>query len=178
MAADLAHIIGGGALAAFDSAGAGAGGETLDRARQRSELKSLVRRLRTPRPALVSVPRPPSPPPPPGRTNGAGTSAPAPALLPGAQLNLLNGDLTRPREIVKSPPAIRQLLELALEHEWWLRLAYIGQRSQTRQINACVFEIDDRQVTIGTMPGHGTQTCAISRISWARAMTLAEEEAL
>ena len=69
---------------------------------------------------------------------------------------------------------------MSLEHDWWLRLGYTNQRGQTQQLNAVVLGIDDddTHIDVGTMPGHGVRTLAIRRISWARAMTSAEEEAL
>jgi Helicase conserved C-terminal domain len=163
MAADLAQIAGGGGLAAYDSVAAG--GEAPDRAHRQAELESLVRQLRAPRPAPVSGPR-------------AVTPVEPPSPLSTGQLTLLHGDRERPREIAKSPDLIRQLLELSLESQWWLRLAYTNKRGQTQQLNVAVIDIDDAQVDVGTIPGADVRTLTIDRIVWARAMTLAEEEAL
>ena len=119
------------------------------------DLVALVGRLRAPR--LTDPPKAPTP-------------------APTARSD--DGELERPSQIVKTADLIRLLLELSLEHEWWLRLGYVNQRGQAHQLTATIFQIDGKQVDVGTMPGHGVRTLNIDRISWARALTPAEEDAL
>jgi hypothetical protein len=162
----LAHPDG---VTSFSSTPAG------DRAVSESDLKSLVRRLRSPhlsggsgsQPSIAPLPRHP--------LDGATTSIRAPA--PVSQLELLQSDTDRPQAIANSRAAILELLELAHMHDWWLRLEYAG-RAGTQQLNATVFGIDGTRVTVGTMPGYGTRTLSLNLITWARAMTEAEEAAL
>ncbi len=157
----------------------GAGGDVrLGDAPDEKQLEILARRLRGTRPTPVPSPPQSSAPAPPVNGKGAASSTPPPPA-PSNQLTLLSRTPPRPRDIAKGRDEILDLLELSMDWEWWLRLEYTNQRHQGKQLNATVFEIDDdKRVIVGTMPGHGTQTLAISRIAWARVMTEAEESFL
>jgi hypothetical protein len=162
----LAHPDG---VTSFSSTPAG------DRAVSESDLKSLVRRLRSPHLSGGSGSQSSTAPLPRHPLDRATTSIRAPA--PVSQLELLQSDTDRPQAIANSRAGILELLELAHMHDWWLRLEYAG-RAGTQQLNATVFGIDGTRVTVGTMPGYGTRTLSLNLITWARAMTEAEEAAL
>lgn len=128
-------------------------------------LASIVRRLRTARSNAVAKPAP-----------GQGSNGAPPTPAPFSQLKLLEPE--RPSDIVRLRPAVLELLIQAHLWEWWLRLEYTNKRGRSEQINATVFNYDERYVTVGTMPDHGTLRLAMSRISWVRVMTEAEESLL
>nr|MDQ6947625.1 hypothetical protein [Actinomycetota bacterium] len=96
---------------------------------------------------------------------------------PISQLELLKNG-TRPGEIAKSPLTILELLDRAVEHEWLLRLQYTNQRGQSQQYNVAIFGLYGKQVMVGILPALQSRTLTINRISWARVLTEAEEDAL
>jgi hypothetical protein len=139
---------------------------------EQRELERLVRALRA-RPVSGSPPQAS-----PRRVNGDVAGATSGTPSPFSQLDLLRAELPRPAEIAKTRIAIVELLALSLENEWMLRLEYTNKQGRSQQVRAAVLDVAADLVTIGTMPGYGVRTLNIGRITWARAMTEAEEGAL
>ncbi len=148
-----------------------------DRAARQSDLKSLLRRLRSSAPSSVSGSLPPTAPLPrhPVQTPIAALRVPAPIFpfeLPD------DDDSDRPVALATSPIAIVEILDLALEYGWWLQLEYVGRGGRIEYLDVSVFSVNGTKVTVGTLPGYETRTLAINLIGWVRVMTEAEERAL
>ena len=133
------------------------------------DLKALVDRLRAPGPSGGSGSRP--------STAGAGRNG-LPDTADLFHLEMRDGDQERPQAIARSRTAILDLLDEAFEQDWVVRLEYLDQRGQIQLFNATVFRMDGAHVVVGTLPGCGTRILTVTRISWVRVLTEAEEEAV
>jgi hypothetical protein len=140
------------------------------------DLRELVRRLRAPGPSRGS-----------GRQPSTAGARPEnvplandwlAASLPFSQFESSIPDQDRPVAIARSRIDILELLDDALEYGWLVRIEYFDPHGQNELLNAEVFRTDGAHVVIAPVPGGGPRILTVTRISWARALTEAEEEAL
>lgn len=123
----------------------------------------LVHRLlAAPRPA---APKPTAPKPAAGRP--AGTAPPSP----------FEDLVVRPNGIGRDVDEVAALAEQAFDQDWIVRLSHADGRGDERELDALVVGLDERSLTVRSLPGGDLLELARSRIRWVRILTEAEEEA-
>ncbi|MEO6120856.1 MAG: helicase-associated domain-containing protein, partial [Acidimicrobiales bacterium] len=112
-------------------------------------------------------------------------AAPVPSLPPLPALRLLGledledlenleDDAPRPTAIAHGPAAA-QLVALACDEEWMVRLGYTNGRNQLVEQTVAVMEIGDGLALVERLPRWDAQTLPLDRIQWARVLTETEE---
>ncbi|MGH9165743.1 MAG: hypothetical protein ACRDZW_09555, partial [Acidimicrobiales bacterium] len=84
----------------------------------------------------------------------------------------------RPTHIVRGPQEMRQLLEVACERDWLVRMAYTNKSGQPNQSCAAILALDAGAVFVERLPRGDLQTISLTRLRWARVLSEAEEECL
>ena len=84
----------------------------------------------------------------------------------------------RPTGIVKDRLGIQDLLGVALDQDWVVRVDYTNSKGQDRQQNVAMIELKGSRVQVAVLPRGNYETLAIERIKWARILTEAEEDVL
>ncbi len=84
--------------------------------------------------------------------------------------------LERPSQIVRTPEAIVDLLQLAAAQEWLVRISYTSGAGKTFETTVDVVDVSDRVVLAVVAPRWTEQKYVLERIGWARVLTAAEEE--
>jgi hypothetical protein len=152
---------------------AGSGGA---RGSRPPDLTTLVRRLRKPAP---SPPKSQKPAPSPRSISRAAPLAPITPLRPGLpSFDGLPDAPERPTEIAATWGTITELLSLARDEDYLVRLEYVDSRGRTSQVNAAVLEFAGAGVVLAVMPKFKPLAMTVGRIRWARMLTEAEEELL
>ncbi|HTX63669.1 MAG TPA: helicase-associated domain-containing protein [Acidimicrobiales bacterium] len=106
--------------------------------------------------------------------------------LDDAELDLLAAELAddfdddepleRPSGIVRTPETIFDLLQLAGEEEWCVRISYTSGAGKTFEVTVDVLDVSDRVILAQVAPRWTEQKYLLERIGWARILTEAEEE--
>jgi hypothetical protein len=82
----------------------------------------------------------------------------------------------RPSDIFRGRDAIAELLKLAEEEEWLIRLSYTSATGKSSELTVFVVDVSDTAMLGQVAPRWTDQKYVVDRISWVRALTLAEEE--
>lgn len=102
---------------------------------------------------------------------------PAPPPAPPSS-SLLSEVAARPVVIARRRDEIGELLDLACEEEWLVRLSYVNGKGKEAQLNVAVAAVSPGNVMVFVLPGFNSRTLNRSRVRWARALTEAEENQL
>ncbi|MEA2828317.1 MAG: hypothetical protein QOG43_2756 [Actinomycetota bacterium] len=139
---------------------------------------TAARLLRTEAPA----PKPPAPKPPAPKTPAVELPLPAsvtrgmpPPVASAFDLSPAGG---RPERIARDPAAVADLLQRALVEGWPVRMAYTNKKGNSTQLNAAVLDVGRREVIVELLSGWESRVLALSRVSWVRVLTEAEEDSL
>ncbi len=84
----------------------------------------------------------------------------------------------RPERIARDPATIEVFLELAMVEGWPVRMAYTNKKGSPTQLNASVLDVGRREVIVELLSGWESRVLALSRVSWVRILTEAEEDFL
>ncbi len=119
------------------------------------------------------------PPPPP-----APPTPKAPALpklvtkgMPPSPFDLASSG-GRPERIGRDPATVADLLQAALVEGWPVRMAYTNKKGHSTQLSVGVLDVGPREVVVELLSGWESRVLALSRVSWVRVLTEAEENAL
>jgi len=82
----------------------------------------------------------------------------------------------RPTEIFHSRDQIVDLLTMAEEEEWLVRLSYTSAAGKSSEVTVLILGISGSVLLVQVAPRWTDQKYVVERISWARALTEAEEE--
>lgn len=118
------------------------------------------------------------------RTSGGAPKRPAPARAaprpsqppPPPRSPLLFEEAGRPTAIARGRDDIAELLELAWQQDWLLRMSYVNGKGAESQLNVAVLDVRPRRVTVMALPNFSRRTLNCARVQWARALTEAEED--
>ncbi len=133
-----------------------------------------------------ATPPPPPPPVPPGPvlfplppsvTRGLPAPTPTPTSASVSVFDL-GVSVRRPEMIARDPVLVADLLQLAMVEGWPVRLAYTSKKGHSTQLNVAVLDVGRREAVVELLAGWESRVLALSRVSWARVLTEAEEEAL
>ena len=158
-------------------AGVGAGGS----APASAYAEIAARLLRAEAPVKRASPPPKPPPKPPSRP---ATQLPLPpSVTRGMPPTVASAfDLApaggRPERIARGPAAVADLLQRALVEGWPVRIEYTNKKGISTQLNAAVLDVGRREVVVELLAGWESRVLALGRVSWARVLTEAEEDAL
>ncbi len=97
--------------------------------------------------------------------------------MPPSPFDLGSGG-RRPERIARDPATVAELLELALVEEWPVRMAYTNKKGNSTQLNVAILDVGRREVVVELLSGWESRVLALSRVSWVRILTEAEEDAL
>jgi len=131
------------------------------------DVDAVVAALR--QPAAKAAPKPPAAARKPAAKAPASRSGPPPTPL-----FLLDDD--RPTAIAKSPGDVAELLTLACDFEWLVRISYVNGKGHESHLNAAVLDVGPAKMVVDVLPGWGSRTLNVSRVQWARVLTEAEED--
>jgi hypothetical protein len=88
------------------------------------------------------------------------------------------GERERPSEIFRGRDEIADLLEWALEEEWLVRLSYTSAAGKSSEVTVLVLDVSPTAMLGQVAPRWTDQKYVFDRISWVRALTMAEEDLL
>jgi hypothetical protein len=92
-------------------------------------------------------------------------------------LKLLQPPTARPTQIANNRQDIEQLLELAMDEEWLVRVGYVNSKGEEVEFYGDVLDVSRRAVTVMRFPRRTTQHLTPWRIQWVRIASEAEEGA-
>jgi hypothetical protein len=107
----------------------------------------------------------------PSRPKAARPPLPAPP-------SLFSEGTPRPLAIAKGREEVGELLELACEEEWLVRISYVNGKGKEAQLNVAVADVSPRNVLVSVLPRFNSRTLNRFRVQWARVLTEAEEDQL
>jgi hypothetical protein len=82
----------------------------------------------------------------------------------------------RPSDIFRGRSEIANLLEQALQEEWLVRLSYTSAAGRSSELTVLVLDVSDTSMLGQVAPRWTDQKYVFHRISWVRALTMAEED--
>ena len=98
---------------------------------------------------------------------------PVPARVPSRPPSV--PDTRRPAHIIKAPREVRQVLELACDEYWLVRLGYVNDHGRSIELTVEPIEGDAIHVYATCFPGGDERQLVLDRIEWVRVLTEAEE---
>jgi hypothetical protein len=101
---------------------------------------------------------------------------PAPAPTPRRQPDVLA--TARPAHIVKAPREVRQILYLACDEYWLVRLGYVNDHGRSTELTVEPIEVDTVHMYGTCFPGGDERQFVLDRIEWLRVLTDVEERLL
>jgi hypothetical protein len=90
--------------------------------------------------------------------------------------NVDDDERERPSDIFRGRPEIAHLLELAQQEEWLVRLSYTSGAGKSSEVTVLVLDVSDTAILGQVAPRWTDQKYVFDRISWVRALTMAEED--
>jgi len=88
----------------------------------------------------------------------------------------VTGVRERPTEIFRARDEIADLLKLAEEEEWLVRLSYTSAAGKSSEVTVFILGFSGAAVLAQAAPRWTDRKYIVDRIGWARALTVAEEE--
>ena len=82
----------------------------------------------------------------------------------------------RPSDIFRGRAEIANLLALAEQEEWLVRLSYTSASGKSSEVTVLVLDVSDTAMLGQVAPRWTDQKYVFDRISWVRALTMAEED--
>ncbi len=82
----------------------------------------------------------------------------------------------RPSEIVRAPDAVRELLVLAAEEEWLVRISYTSGAGKSFEATVSILDVSGGVMVALAAPRWAEQKYVLARIGWVRVLTEAEED--
>lgn len=89
-----------------------------------------------------------------------------------------DGDPERPTDILRERAEIVDVLELALQEEWLVRLSYVSTGGQPSEVSVVVLDVSATTLRGQVAPRWTDQKYVLDRVSWVRVLTPAEEDLL
>lgn len=86
------------------------------------------------------------------------------------------GPVDRPTEIAKGARAAADLLELADDQEWMVRLSYITAQGKQVELSAAVTGVAHKYVTVDRLPTWKELRIPLDSLVWVRVLTETEED--
>lgn len=87
-----------------------------------------------------------------------------------------NDERERPSDIFRGRAEIANLLELALQEEWLVRLSYVSTAAKPSEVTVLVLDVSVTALLGQVAPRWTDQKYVLDRISWVRVLTMAEED--
>jgi hypothetical protein len=84
-------------------------------------------------------------------------------------------DTPRPSEIIKGAGAIGEVLDVACDEFWLVRLSYVGSNGRSTELTVEPTEVAGRHLYASCFPRGNERDFLIDRIEWVRVLTEAEE---
>jgi hypothetical protein len=87
-----------------------------------------------------------------------------------------NDERERPSDIFRGRAEIANLLELALQEEWLVRLSYVSTADKPSEVTVLILDVSATALLGQVAPRWTDQKYVLDRISWVRVLTMAEED--